>query len=263
MTDKLYIKDIMSKPVTIAKSAAITEALDKMLDDEIDPLIVTNDGTVIGTISRKAIAETLGSSKLGLKKPSGIAPAKIHVAKKTDEDFTSAYPDESADILIPLLQEYKIVVILDKEHRLIGQVNAIDLLKVLRPMTSIENVMQTAFTIRSDERVVHLRRRMLDENNYKFVVIDDGDILGIVTETDVAKSMKAFRKVVDDKYQDHRIRNLIVKDIMSSPTITLNKNDSIEKVLNLIVEKNISSVPIVDNGRLAGLVTKQSLVSAL
>jgi predicted transcriptional regulator len=263
MTDKLYIKDIMSKPVTIAKSAAITEALDKMLDDEVDPLIVTNDGTVIGTISRKSIAETLGSSKLSLKKPLGVAPAKIHVAKKTDEDFTSAYPDESADILVPLLQEYKIVVILDKEHRLIGQVNAIDLLKVLRPMTSIENVMQTAFTIRSDERVVHLRRRMLDENNYKFVVIDDGDILGIVTETDVAKSMKAFRKVVDDKYQDHRIRNLIVKDIMSSPTITLNKNESIEKVLNLIVDKNISSVPIVDNGRLAGLVTKQSLISAL
>ncbi|MDD4300684.1 MAG: signal transduction protein, partial [Methanomicrobium sp.] len=40
MSEKLLIKDVMSKPVTIAKSAVITEALDKMLDLGVDPLIV-------------------------------------------------------------------------------------------------------------------------------------------------------------------------------------------------------------------------------
>jgi predicted transcriptional regulator len=124
MSEEILIKDVMSKPVTIAKSAAITEALDKMLEEGIDPLIVKNNGSVMGTISRKAIAEALGSSKLALKKPSGIAPTKIHVAKKTDEDFTSVYLDQNAEILIPLLQEYKIVVVLDQEHNLIGQVSA-------------------------------------------------------------------------------------------------------------------------------------------
>ncbi len=263
MTEKMLIKDIMSKPVTIAKSAAITDALNKMLEEEVDPLIVTNNGTVVGTLSRGAIAETLGSSKLGLKKPSGVAPTKIHVAKKTDGDFTSAYPDEGAEILVPLLQEYKVVVILDKEHRLIGQVNAIDLLKTLRPNTSISNVMQTAHTIHADERVVHLRRRMLDENINKFVVLDDAGMIGVVTETDVAKAMKAFREVVDDKYQDKRIRNLLVRDIMSSPIVSVNSDESIDAVIDLIIEKNISSVPVLDNGRLTGLVTKQALISAL
>jgi CBS domain-containing protein len=263
MTKKLLVRDLMSKPVTIAKSAAMTEAFEKMLDEEVDPLIVTNNGAVMGTISRKAIADTLGSSKLGLKKPSGVAPAQLHVAKKTDEDFTSVYPDENAEILIPLLQEYKLVVVLDEEHRLIGQVKGKDLLKAMQPATSLENVMQAAYTIRSDERVVHLRRRMLDEDISKFVVMDDDGILGIVTETDVARAMKAFREVVDDKYQDHRIRNLLVRDIMTTHPLTVGIDEDVKMVIALLMEKRISSVPIMKDGRLAGMVTTHSLLAAL
>ena len=46
-----------------------------------------------------------------------------------EEDFTSVYPDESVNVLIPLLQRYKLVVVYDSDHNLIGQVSAIDLLK--------------------------------------------------------------------------------------------------------------------------------------
>ena len=152
MNDDLLIKDIMSKPIAIAKSAVITEALDKMLDEAADPLIVTNNGSVVGTISRKAIADTLGS-----KKTSTLSPTKIHVSNRIDEAFTSAYPDEPVDVLIPLLQEFKIVVILDSDHKLIGKVDATDLLKVIKPDVSAEKIMQVPHTIHPGERVVHLR----------------------------------------------------------------------------------------------------------
>ena len=57
MTKELFIKDIMAKPTTISKSAKITEALDKMLEEGIDPLIALNNTSVVGTVSREAIAE--------------------------------------------------------------------------------------------------------------------------------------------------------------------------------------------------------------
>lgn len=258
MNNEMLVRDVMSKPVTIAKSAAITEALEKMLDEETDPLIVTNNGTVMGVISRESIAETLGS-----KHTSSLSPTKIHVANKTDEDFTFAYLDQNAEILIPLLQQYKIVVVYDSEHHLVGQVNAADLLRVIRPQTTIENLMQIAHTIRSDERVVHLRRRMLDEGVMKFAVVDNGEILGIVTETDMARSMKEFREIVEDKYQDHRIRNLLVRDVMSSPTIAVDLRTEISEVLDLILNKNISSLPVTRDGKLVGMITKKALIAAL
>ncbi|WP_298668880.1 CBS domain-containing protein [uncultured Methanofollis sp.] len=262
MSEELYIhiKDIMAKPVTIAKSAPITDALDKMLDENIDPLIVTDNGTVVGTISRQAIADTIGK-----KRNASIPPTKIRVANTVEGEFTAAYPDQGIEILPALLQHAKIVVVFDEDHKLIGQVSYGDLLKVVQPSKPVKEILEPASTINVEERVVHLRRRMMDDDIARFIVTDDnGDPIGIVTETDVARSMVAFREVVEGKYQDHRIRNLLVRDIMSTPLISVNASMPVGEVIDTMLNKRISSLPITDgNGHIAGIVTRSSLVQAL
>lgn len=258
MSQEILVKDVMSKSITIAKSALITEALDKMLADGVDPLIVTNNGSVVGTISRAAIAETLGS-----KKTSTLAPTQIHVANRTDENFTSVYVDEEADILIPLLQEYKLAVVLDSEHKLVGKVDATDILKVMVPDTLTKNLIQKASVIGPDERVIHLRRRMLDENANKFIVMDNGTIIGIVTETDMAREMRDFRMRVDGKHQDNQIKNIFVRDIMTAPALSLEETSAVSEFAELIGRKGISSVPVTKDGKLTGIITKDSMLIAL
>jgi len=258
MTKEVFIKDVMVKPTTISKSAKITEALDKMLAEGIDPLIAVNNNSVVGTVSRQAIAEKLGS-----KQNSDIAPTAIHVASVVEEDFTSVYPDESINVLIPLLQRYKLVVVYDGDHNLIGQVSAGDLLKKYQPDDGIESAIEKVITIEADERVVHLRRRMLDDNITRFVVTDREKYLGIVTETDVAIAMRKFRESVKDHHQDHRIRNMLVRDIMTSPLISVDLTAHASEVIDLMLKKNFSSVPVMDNGKLFGIITRRSLVNAL
>lgn len=258
MNDELFVKDIMSRPVTISKSAVITEALDKMLDEGIDPLIVLNNNAVVGTVSRKRVAE-----KLGAKRNSAISPNSIHVASTVEEDFTTVYPDQDIDILVPLLQAYKLVIVYDDEHRLVGKVTAQDLLKVYRPAGTLDEVTEKAFTIDTEERVVHLRRRMIDDTIPRFIVTDHDQVVGIVTETDVAVAMRNFREVVDDKHQDHRIRNLLVKDIMSTPVMAVDAAACVDDVVDLMAAKNISTVPVTSGDRLTGIVTRESLIKAL
>jgi CBS domain-containing protein len=258
MTKEVFIKDVMVKPTTISKSAKITEALDKMLAEGIDPLIAVNNNSVVGTVSRQAIAEKLGS-----KQNSDIAPTAIHVASVVEEDFTSVYPDESINVLIPLLQRYKLVIVYDGDHNLIGQVSAGDLLKKCQPDDGIECAIEKVITIEADERVVHLRRRMLDDNITRFVVSDHEKYLGIVTETDVAIAMRKFRQAVKDQHQDHRIRNMLVRDIMTSPLISVDLTAQASEVIDLMLKKNFSSVPVMDNGKLFGIITRRSLVNAL
>ena len=93
MSDKfqLLVKDVMARPITIAKSAFVSEALEKMLNEDVDPLIVTNNGAVIGTTSARTIAETLGS-----RRSQTMKATSIHVANTVEEDFTSAYPDQGS-----------------------------------------------------------------------------------------------------------------------------------------------------------------------
>ena len=258
MTKEVFIKDVMVKPTTIAKSAKITEALDKMLDSGLDPLIAVNNNTVVGTVSRQAIAEKLGS-----KQNAGVAPTAIHVASVVREDFTSVYPDESVNVLIPLLQRYKLVVVYDSEHKLIGQVSAGDLLKKYVPEDGIGSAIEKVGTIEAEERVVHLRRRMLDDKITRFVVSENNKYTGMVTETDVAVAMREFREAVDENHQDHRIRNMLVKDIMSAPLLTIDKSARASSVVEIMLKKGISALPVMDNGKLAGIVTRHSLVNAL
>ncbi len=258
MTKEVFIKDVMVKPTSIAKSATITEALDKMLAEGIDPLVVVHNNSVIGTVSRQAIAEKLGS-----KQNANLAPAAIHVASVVEEDFTSVYPDESINVLIPLLQRYKLVVVYDGDHKLIGQVSAADLLKKIRPENGMDAVVEKAITIEANERVVHLRRRMLDDNITRFIVTEHEKFTGIVTETDVAIAMRKFRESVDDNHQDHRIRNLLVKDIMSAPLLLVERTATVSGVIDTMIKKNISSIAVMDKDKLFGIITRRSLVNAL
>jgi CBS domain-containing protein len=258
MTKEVFIKDVMAKPTTIAKSAKITEALDKMLDLGIDPLIAVNNNTVVGTVSRQAIAEKLGS-----RQNSGVAPAAIHVASVVKEDFTVVYPDANVNVLIPLLQRYKLVVVYDSDHKLIGQVSAGDLLKKYQPNDGISSAIEKVVTIASEERVVHLRRRMLDDRITRFVVTEHEKYTGIVTETDVAIAMRKFREAVDDNHQDHRIRNMLVKDIMSTPLISVERTATSSDVIKTMLKKGFSAIPVMDQGKLVGIVTRHSLVNAL
>ncbi len=258
MSDDILVKDIMSRPVTISKSALITDALDRMLDEGIDPLIVVNHNTVVGTVSRQSVAD-----KLGTKRNSSISPTSIHVANTVEEDFTTVYPDQDLDIVIPLLQAYKLVVVYDEDHRLVGQVSAGDILRVVRPQGSLAEVMEPACTIDVDERVVHWRRRMIDDNLHRCVVTENDRAVGIVTETDVAVAMRRFREMVEDRHQDHRIRNLLVKDIMTSPVLTVDQSAGIDEVVDLMLSKGVSSIPVTSGGRIAGIVTRASLIKAL
>lgn len=258
MKGKITVKEVMARAASIAKSAFITEALQKMLDEGVDPLIVTNGGEVIGTISRRSIAKILGS-----RRNAQISPTKIHVATHVKDNFTSVYPDQTIEILVPLLQASKVVVVLDENHRLIGKVGYADLLRFMRPDILIERLLEKAYTIQADERVVHLRRRMLDDGITRFVVTSDGSIVGIVTETDVATSLRSFREMVETKHQDARIRNLIVQDIMSAPVIAADKSVRVADAVDLMLGKGISALPITESGQLAGLLTLEALVRAL
>jgi predicted transcriptional regulator len=259
MTNTIFVRDVMSKPVTIAKSVPVTDALDKMLDVGIDPLIVVHNDEVVGTVSRHKMAE-----KLGAKHSSEISPTAIHVSNTIDDDFTFIYEDQEVDVLIPLLQErYKLAVVYDLDNKLIGQVNSGDILAKMQPEGDLASVMGRAQFIEAGERMVHLRRRMLDEKISRFVVMSEGKMAGIVSETDVAVALLKFRESVDDRHQEHQVRNILVQDIMSSSVQSVEVGSSVDDVVSLMLTKNYGGVPVTDNGKVIGLVTRQSLIQAL
>ena len=78
----------------------------------------------------------------------------------------------------------------------------------------------------------------------------EGKANGIVTERDILKRIVA---------EDKNSRNTKVKEIMSSPLVTIEPSTNLEKAANIMFEKKIKNLPVIHENRLVGLVSLQDI----
>lgn len=94
---------------------------------------------------------------------------------------------------------------------------------------------------------------MMAEKQVGALPVVDGDtLLGIVSERDYA------RKVI---LQGRSSKDTPVTDIMSSPVVTVTPSDTVEHCMHLVTEKRIRHLPVVEGGRIVGIVSIGDLVN--
>src|SRR5690606_28937698 len=94
--------------------------------------------------------------------------------------------------------------------------------------------------------------RAIENNNIGAVVVQDkGEVVGIVTDRDLA--VRVVGRGLDPKTTP-------IADVMASPVATLSPSDSQLDAVRLMHERNIRRIPLVDRGRLVGIVTLDDLL---
>jgi len=83
------------------------------------------------------------------------------------------------------------------------------------------------------------------------VVVENGKPVGIITERD-------FLKRVLPKSEE--LRNMKVMEVMSKPLISIGPKAQIEEAAKLMFQKKIKKLPVVEKGKLLGLVTLTDLL---
>jgi CBS domain-containing protein len=76
--------------------------------------------------------------------------------------------------------------------------------------------------------------------------------VGIITEGDISR---AVARRLD-------CENLKLKEVMSQPLITAKREMRIEEAAKLMAESNVKKLPVLDYGRLVGMVTQTDIVGA-
>jgi len=95
--------------------------------------------------------------------------------------------------------------------------------------------------------------KMMTKYRVGSVVVLDGDkIAGIITELDI------IWKVVSADLNPNMTK---VEDIMTKKVVTIEANKSLEDATALMVENNIKKLPVVDKGKLVGIITATDLIS--
>lgn len=85
------------------------------------------------------------------------------------------------------------------------------------------------------------------------LVLDGESVVGVVSERDVVRGLAGHQGDV---------LGLKARDIMTSPVIMIGPDDSVAGAMELMTDRRIRHLPVVESGRLVGLVSIGDLVKA-
>lgn len=112
-------------------------------------------------------------------------------------------------------------------------------------------MVEELITIGPDEKIALADLIMTRSNIGALPVVEDGKIVGIITQRDIM-----FAKNYD-------IGGLKTKDLMSRELITADQNARLKTILGLMLENKIERLPVVDDGKLVGLIVHDRILRAV
>lgn len=97
--------------------------------------------------------------------------------------------------------------------------------------------------------------RLMAENNIRQIpVVQDRDLVGIVTDRDIRSFLSG--SLAESPETRERALNTEVGGIMTTEPITVSPEDDLEDVVELLINEKIGGIPVVDQAEgLVGIVT--------
>ena len=108
-----------------------------------------------------------------------------------------------------------------------------------------------------------VEERMATKQLRHLPVLEQGEIVGMVTQRDLFKATMSSTMGYGEKAQKAYLQSVRVKEIMTSPVVTVSPDISVAAAAEMIITKGIGCLPVVDNQQLIGLVTKTDRLRCL
>ena len=258
----MQIKNLMSEDIiTIDKDQNLSDALKLLRKHNVSRLPVTNNKELVGIISERDIAAKLGSSKY-----ESMPASRLHISSVMVKDvFTVPETMQLGEVAklmldngigsVPVMCEDKMVGIVSKADFVTLAVGiAFDKITVKEIMT------KDLIVVSPTERLVHARRQMMEGHVGRLPVVDDGNLVGMLTSKDLMRAFIDFRKHVPEKYQKSQIKEVLIEDIMSSNPIFTSKDATISEVAKIMIETGYNGLPVVDDNKVVGIITQTDIL---
>jgi CBS domain-containing protein len=105
----------------------------------------------------------------------------------------------------------------------------------------------------SDDTLAEAARKMWKQQTGSLLVVDGDDLVGIITERDVLKAVATGTSLSETR----------ISEIMSKDVITVPPGASLREAAKIMADKWIRHLPVVDNGKLVGVLSQRDLAGVL
>ena len=125
-------------------------------------------------------------------------------------------------------------------------------------MTTVRQLLdrkdRAVFSVGPEAPVLEAIRAMAEHHVGALLVMKGEVLAGIVSERDYA------RKVI---LRGRSSSDTPVRDIMTSPVLTVSPDTSVEQCMQIVTDKRVRHLPVLEAGRVIGMVSIGDLVKAL
>jgi len=95
--------------------------------------------------------------------------------------------------------------------------------------------------------------------------VESGRLVGIISERDIARSLRAFRDLNDTASKQYaRIFNILVSDVMTHDVQYVYVDTPLEEVKKIILEEDRGGLPVLNRREeVVGMITRRSILDYL
>lgn len=121
--------------------------------------------------------------------------------------------------------------------------------QVVRPAATVAQIMSRPVqTVTPDTRIAEAAERMRRTGHEGYPVVRDGRVVGLLTRRGVDRGMQ------------HGLGHRPVERVMDKGEVFVTPDDPVEKLEQLMIEHGWGQVPVVEEGQVAGIVTRTDLI---
>lgn len=260
--------------VTLPPTATIMEAIRIMTERRFRRIPITNAGTgrLEGVITSVDIIDFLGGGRRNLlvtNRFKGNLLAAINEEVRQIMDTNVAYIYDQADFKeavttmlekrtggLPIVNNDMQVVAIFTER------NAVELMAGLVTNKTVDEYMTKSVTMITTDTTIGQAAKIMVQNRFRRLpVVKDGIFAGIVTASDIVHFLgrgDAFSKLTTGNI--HEALDQPVGSIVSKELIWTSPGTDMGKAMEIMLEKKIGSLPILEEGVLRGIITESDFL---
>lgn len=91
-------------------------------------------------------------------------------------------------------------------------------------------------------------------------VLDDGELVGILSQRDLFHAGLSTAMGFGTKAKGEFLKTVLVKEIMTENVVTIAPTADVQAAAKLMLTKKIGCLPVVDSGKLVGLVSESDII---
>jgi len=125
-----------------------------------------------------------------------------------------------------------------------------------------DRMSRPVITVSPDDSAIDVRAMFNKEHIRRAPVIKKGKLVGVVTQTDLINASPSKATSLSVWELQYLISKITVKDVMTKKVITVDADTPIEEAARKMADNKIGGMPVMNNGRVTGMITETDLFKA-